>query len=133
MALVVRTATVMNTYNGNDSTQAQLPLQAKRKFFMVAEILPSRIYRNISKNAQRVYGGIWNRLNNSMVDSVWISNENICRMTRLPEKKLDSALSELSRAGLLEIVPGLIQNNYRILDPDAPQQTEFEKLWDTQN
>src|SRR5882757_6771964 len=98
----------MNTCN--DSTQQpQLPLLAKRKFFLVAEILPSRIYRSISRDAQRVFAGIWNRLNNSCVNAIWISNENICRKTRLPAEKLDSALSELSRAGLLEIVPGLVQ------------------------
>jgi hypothetical protein len=91
--------------------------------------LPSRIYRTISKDAQKIFAGIWNRLNNSTVDSIWISNENLCRKTRLPAEKLDSALSELSRAGLLEIVPGLVQNRYKVLDPDAPQPTEFEKLW----
>jgi hypothetical protein len=42
---------------------------------------------------------------------------------------LDSALSELVRAGLLEVTRGLVQNKYRILDPDAPPLTEFEKLW----
>jgi hypothetical protein len=113
-----------------DTTQPQIPLQSPRKFFLVAEILPSRIYRTINRDAQRVFAGIWNRLNNSSVDSIWISNENICRKTRLPEEKLDSALSELSRAGLLEIVPGLVQNRYKVLDPDAPPLTEFEKLWD---
>jgi hypothetical protein len=112
-----------------DSTQPQLPLQSPRKFFLIAEILPSRIYRNLSHDARRVYAGIWNRLNNYMADSAWISNENLCRKTRLPNEKLDPALSELSRAGLLEIVPGLLQNRYKVLDPDAPQLTEFEKLW----
>jgi hypothetical protein len=112
-----------------DSTQPQLPLQSPRKFFLVAEILPSIIYRTLSKDAQRIFAGVWNRLNNSSVDNIWISNENICRKTRLPLEKLDSALSELSRAGLLEIVPGLVQNRYKILDSYAPQPTEFEKLW----
>jgi hypothetical protein len=113
----------------HDSTQPQLPLQAPRKFFLIAEILPSRIYRTISRDAQRIFAGIWNRLNNSTVSSIWISNESLCRKTRLPAEKLDSALAELCRAGLLEVTPGLVQNRYKILDPDAPPLTEFEKLW----
>ena len=103
----------MNTCN--DSTQPQLPLLAKRKFFLVTEILPSRIYRTIGRDAQRLFAWIWNRLNNSTVDSIWISNENICRKIRLPEEKLDLAISELTRAGLLEVTRGLVQNKYRIL------------------
>jgi hypothetical protein len=92
---------------------------------LVAEILPSRIYRTISKDAQRTFAGIWNRLNNSTVDSIWISNENICRKTRLPEEKLDSALSELCRAGLLEVTRGLIQNG---IESSIPMRRNQQSL-----
>ena len=121
------TGTAMNT----DSTQPQVsPFQSKRQFFLTPQILPVRIYRTLSKDAHKIFAGIWNRLNNYTADSIWIMNTDLCRLAHIGDERLNPALAELCRAGVLEITGGLIQNKYRILDPDAPQRTEFERLWD---
>jgi len=94
----------------------------KKKFHLIDEILPNGIHRTaITKEAQRVFVGIWNKLNGYGSDSIWIRNEHLILMSRVRPDKLDSALSELSGAGLLEIKIGLVQNRYRVTAPDQDE------------
>ena len=93
--------------------------QLKPRFLKCEEILPSRYYKALSPNARRIYQTAWNRLNGYGSDTLWIRDALMVERTRIRPEQLGPAQSELSRAGLVEMVPGLIQTRYRILDPDA--------------
>jgi replication initiation and membrane attachment protein DnaB len=98
-----------------DSTEQQ---QTKPRFMKTKELLPEFYLTYLSPNAQRIYGTIWNRLNNYASDQIWLENSYLIERTRIRVEQLDPALSELSGLRLLEIVPGKIQNRYKITDPD---------------
>jgi hypothetical protein len=104
------------------STSPTIPnVQAKPKttFMKCKELLPEHYYSNLSPNAQRLYSTIWNALNNYASDQIWITNAKLVERAHIRIEQLSPALSELSHMQLLEIVPGLIQNRYRITDPEA--------------
>ena len=106
------------------STSTPTQQQTKPRFMKTAEILPEFYLSYLSPNAQRVYSTIWNRLNNYASDQIWLENSYLIERTRIRVEQLEPALSELSGLRLLEIVPGLIQNRYKILDPDAEAKQE---------
>jgi hypothetical protein len=91
----------------------------KQPFMRCKDILPEVYLTYLSPNAQRLYGTIWNALNGYGSDSIWIKNSHLIERTRIRIEQLDPALSELSSLQLMEITPGLIQNRYRVTDPDV--------------
>ena len=101
------------------STEGTQQQPTKPRFLKTTEILPECYTSYLSPNAQRVFGTIWNRLNNYGSDQIWLENSYLIERTRIRQEQLDPALSELSGLRLLEIVPGLIQNRYRVTDPEA--------------
>ena len=109
------------------NTQPLQPLQPKKKFILIDELLPDTTQRrSITTEAHRVYTGIWNKLNRYPSDAIWIKNDQLSIMARVSPENLDKALSELSSAGLLEIKVGMVQNQYRIIsadDTDTDTQT----------
>jgi hypothetical protein len=91
-------------------------------FKKAEELLPPEYFDKLSRNARNVFATVWNRLNNYGSATVWMLDTEIVRRAGIRQEQLASAQSELSRAGLLEMLPGLIQTRYRILDPDAPNE-----------
>jgi hypothetical protein len=90
-------------------------------FLKCEQILPPQHFRGLSPNAKRVYATVWNRLNNYGSDSIWLMDSYLIERTRIRPEQLGPALSELSRAQLLEMLPGKIQSRYKVIDPDSEQ------------
>jgi hypothetical protein len=91
-------------------------------FRTAAELLPPNILQKLSPNARRVYATVWHRLDGYSSPTVWMLDAEIIKRAYIRPEQLASAQSELSRAGLLGMLPGVVQTRYRILDPDEPDE-----------
>jgi hypothetical protein len=91
-------------------------------FRKAEELLPPKYFDKLSRNGRNVFAAVWNRLNGYGSPTVWMLDRDIVGRAGIRQEQLASAQSELSRAGLLEMLPGLIQTRYRILDPDEPNE-----------
>jgi hypothetical protein len=103
--------------------------QQKIKFLKAEQILPSRIYRQLSHGAHRLYTNLWNRCNRAGVLSIWIRESDVANRAGLDEATMNRAKSELVKARLIRWELGLSQTKFTFVDPDAPDADEWSSIF----
>lgn len=127
----------MNTDTSNTNTDTFINYngteQPRYIFRQTPEILPEKYLRLLGTQAKRLYAAIWNRLAMRGLNSMWMTDAEVIRRSRINPAMIDEIRSELCRAGLMHIVPGAVQNKYEICDPDAEFEQMFPEPTETQD
>jgi hypothetical protein len=76
----------------------------------------------LSENGQKVYRAIMQALTHRNVKSIWMADREISRRSRVFIQNISAAQSELQRAGLLHLEPGLKHVRYEFLGLDEAAQ-----------
>jgi hypothetical protein len=77
----------------------------------------------LSENAQKLYTTVLSYLKYKNSRGLWIDDNKASKSSRLTLPKLAFAQSELSRSGLMILVPGESQTRYEL-----PDEAEAEQL-----
>jgi hypothetical protein len=97
----------------------------KYEFRHAHEILPPHHLDKLGRDARKVYTSVWNVCNSRKLDWCWLRDEELIRRARIRPDLLPTLQSELSRSGLMHIVPGVAQIKYVVIDPDG-EVTEIQ-------
>ena len=73
----------------------------------------------LSPNTQKLYGRIKQHIEHRKLTEAWYYDYELSRRCGVPPSQLDRAKSELSRSGLMTVIPGTVQTKFVLRDePD---------------
>jgi hypothetical protein len=86
--------------------------QDRKPFLKARDILSPDVCAKLTPEARGLYAAVWNRLTLKKLTSLWMHDDEAARRSLMIANRLPSAQSELSRFGLLVLIPGEIQTRY---------------------
>jgi replication initiation and membrane attachment protein DnaB len=92
----------------------------KQPFQTIDRILAAELYQPLSREARRLYSGVWNSSNWARRNPARLRDEDVCRRAKIQLRELRDVQDELEAAGLIKVVIDLDgTTNWAVLDPDA--------------
>jgi hypothetical protein len=74
----------------------------------------------LSNDTQKLFDIVSQQLGYKKLNERWFTDSELSRRCHFQGRRLETAKSELSRSGLMTVIPGLIQTKF-VLNDEGPQ------------